>query len=92
MICFQDNDAFMTWYMARLSIKCKVLLDNRMTVRLLLNLPVPCISEIYIEIQIKLKFLFSHFFVVPQMSHHKKKYNLSFSLRPGLGREGLSFI
>ena len=58
MICFQDNDAFMTWYMARLSIKCKVLLDNRMTVRLLLNLPVPCISEIYIEIQIKLNFLF----------------------------------
>ena len=66
MICFQGNDAFMTWYMARLSIKCKVLLDNRMTVRLLLNLPVPCISEIYIEIQIKLNFLFSHFFVVPQ--------------------------
>ena len=31
-----------------------------------LTLNVPCISESYIEIKIKLKFLFSHFFVVPQ--------------------------
>ena len=58
-----------------------------------LTLNVPCISESYIEIKIKLKFLFSHFFLVPQKVLWRPfmkalKFNLVFSLRPELGREG----
>ena len=40
-----------------------------------LTLLVPCISESYIEMKIKGKFLFSHFFVVPSsnlLRHHKE--------------------
>ena len=70
----------------------------------ILTLNVPCISESSIEITIK--FLFSHFFVVPQkvlwrplrpsnlFRHHKEKWKLKFnlisSLRPGLGQEVLT--
>ena len=72
-------------------------------VKTMLTLNVLCISESYIEIKIKLNFLFSHFFVVPQKvvwrkpfeapkRSVKKNNNLIFSLCPRLGHVGLSNV
>ena len=60
----------------------------------LLTLKDPFNSESCIEIKIELNFFFSYFFVVPQkvlfLRHRKEvwkqKFNLIFSLCPGLGR------
>ena len=59
-----------------------------------LTLPTPCISESCIEIKIKLNFYFHtslrclKTFWGTTKKCEKKKFNLFFSLRPGLGREG----